>query len=84
METPNTSDANMRLLLESSKSMLHPDDDKALSDMVKAIRSGVSGIVIIGSPGDRIDYLFTSGDTFAAIQIMGEVIRAVARKLSGR
>ena len=92
METPQDFNSILNFLLSDGRSarggnvetsVLTPEDEASLNDLIAAIRSGKSAVVIVADSDDKLKYMFSNSTRAEAVSMLGKVIEATGRRLAG-
>lgn len=90
METPQDFNSILNFLLSEGRSargniemsVLTPEDEAYLNDLIAAIRSGKSAVVIVADSDDKLKYMFSNSTRAEAVSMLGKVIEATGRRLA--
>lgn len=90
METPQDLNSVLNFLLSggcapdgvADASVLTPEDEAYLSELVAAIRSGKSAVLIVADSDEKLKYMFSNSTRAEAVSMLGKVIEATGRRLA--
>lgn len=87
MEIPGNLDDVLRHILdrsrsESGSSVLAPEDEAYLNDLIVAVRDGKRAIVVVEDGDERLRYMFSNATRCEAIGMLGKVIESTGRRLA--
>jgi len=90
METPQDLNSVLHFLLSqgcpasgnAEISVLTPEDEAYLTDLIAAIRTGKSAVVIVADSDDKLKYMFSNSTRAEAVSMLGKVIEATGRRLA--
>lgn len=87
MEIPGNLDDVLKRLLATSRSeggstVLAPEDEAYLNDLIAAVREGKRAIVIVEEPDERLRFMFSNAGRAEAVSMLGKVIESTGRRLA--
>ncbi len=87
MDIPANLDEVLQRLLrgdcfESGPSVLAPEDEAYLTDLLTAVRGGRRAIVIVETADDRLRYMLSNATRAEAIGMLGKVIESTGRRIA--
>lgn len=89
MNTPSDLNAMLKFLLSegaslegASATVLSPEDERYLTTLVDAIRSGKRSVIIVEDSDDKLKYMFSNATRAEAVSMLGKVIEATGRRLA--
>jgi len=87
VEIPSNLDDVLRHILaksrsESGSSVLAPEDEAYLNDLILAVRDGKRAIVVVEDADERLRYMFSNATRAEAVSMLGKVIESTGRRLS--
>ncbi|MDQ6823285.1 MAG: hypothetical protein M3Z07_02170 [Candidatus Eremiobacteraeota bacterium] len=89
METPRDLNSVLNFLLSQGcapqgvePSVLTPEDEAYLIELVASIRLGKSAVLIVADSDDKLKYMFSNSTRAEAVSMLGKVIEATGRRLA--
>lgn len=90
MDTPQDLNSILNFLLGEGRSargsiersVLTPEDEAYLHELIGAMRSGRSAVVIVADSDDKLKYMFSNSTRAEAVSMLGKVIEATGRRLA--
>jgi hypothetical protein len=89
VNTPSDLNAMLKFLLSEGASIegaaatvLSGEDERYLTTLVEAIRSGKRSVIIVEESDDKLKYMFSNATRAEAVSMLGKVIEATGRRLA--